>query len=45
MEALTIREILEAVHGRLLGDFSDLDASVTRVETDSAVPAPERGAV
>lgn len=35
MEALTIREILEAVHGRLLGEFSDLDASVARVETDS----------
>ncbi|MEA4954296.1 MAG: UDP-N-acetylmuramoyl-tripeptide--D-alanyl-D-alanine ligase [Pseudoflavonifractor sp.] len=35
MEALTIREILEAVHGRLLGDFSDLEATVTRVEIDS----------
>ena len=35
MEALTIREILEAVNGRLLGDFNDLDAAVTKVETDS----------
>lgn len=35
MEALTIREILEAVHGRLLGDFSDLETTVTRVEIDS----------
>ena len=35
MEALTIREILEAVKGRLLGDFSDLDAVVAQVETDS----------
>lgn len=35
MEALTIRELLEAVNGRLLGDFTDLDATVTRVETDS----------
>ena len=35
MEALTIREILEAVKGRLLGDFNDLDAVVTKVETDS----------
>ena len=35
MEALTIREILEAVHGRLLGDFNDLSAAVSQVETDS----------
>ena len=35
MEALTVREILEAVKGRLLGDFTDLDATVTQVETDS----------
>ncbi|MCI5704167.1 UDP-N-acetylmuramoyl-tripeptide--D-alanyl-D-alanine ligase [Candidatus Pseudoscillospira sp. SGI.172] len=40
MEALTIREILEAVHGRLLGDFSDLEAAVTRVETDSRTISP-----
>lgn len=35
MEELTIREILEATHGRLLGDHTDLDAKVTQVETDS----------
>lgn len=35
MEELTVREILEATHGRLLGDFTDLDATVTQVETDS----------
>ncbi len=35
MEALTIREILEAVNGRLLGGFTDLDATVVQVETDS----------
>ena len=35
METLTIQEILEAVHGRLLGDFTDLSATVTQVETDS----------
>ena len=35
MEALTLREILEAVNGRLLGEFDDLDAVVSRVETDS----------
>lgn len=35
METLTIREILEAVNGRLLGECQDLDAQVTKVETDS----------
>lgn len=35
MEELTVREILEATHGHLLGDFTDLDATVTQVETDS----------
>ena len=35
MEALTIREILKAVNGQLLGDFKDQDAVVTHVETDS----------
>lgn len=35
MEALTIRELLDAVNGQLLGDFDDLDAVVTKVETDS----------
>lgn len=35
MEALTIQEILEATHGRLLGEFTDLSATVDRIETDS----------
>ena len=35
MEALTIREILEAVNGRLLGEFDDVEAVVSKVETDS----------
>ncbi len=35
MEALTIRELMAAVNGRLLGDFDDLDAVVNKVETDS----------
>ncbi len=35
MEALTLKEILEAVKGRLLGDFADLEVTVDRVETDS----------
>ncbi|MCD7947376.1 MAG: UDP-N-acetylmuramoyl-tripeptide--D-alanyl-D-alanine ligase [Oscillospiraceae bacterium] len=35
MQAMTIREILQAVNGRLLGDFTDMDFTVTKVETDS----------
>lgn len=35
MEPLTLRELLEAVHGRLLGDFADLDVTVCCVDTDS----------
>ena len=35
MEALTLRQLLEAVNGTLLGDFKDLDASVAQVSTDS----------
>ena len=35
MEELTLREIVEAVKGRLLGDFADLDAVVSKVDTDS----------
>ncbi len=35
MEALTLRQLLEAVNGTLLGDFSDLDAAVAEVSTDS----------
>ena len=35
MEPMTIGEILEAVHGSLLGEFGDLKRTVSRVETDS----------
>lgn len=35
MEALTLRQLLEAVDGTLLGEFDDLDAAVTGVTTDS----------
>ena len=40
MEPMTIREILEAVHGSLLGDFGDLNRQVDRVETDSRTIHP-----
>ena len=40
MEALTLRQLLEAVNGTLLGDFNDLDASVVEVSTDSRNIAP-----
>ena len=40
MEALTIRELLEAVNGRLLGEFSDLETTVSKVETDSRTITP-----
>lgn len=35
MEAMTIRELLQAVNGRILNDFDDLDREVTLVEMDS----------
>ena len=35
MEPMTIREILDAVGGRLLGEFGDVNRTVSRVETDS----------
>ena len=35
MEALTLRQLLEAVDGTLLGSFGDLDATVSEVSTDS----------
>lgn len=40
MEALSVRQLLEAVNGRLLGDFADLDATVDLVETDSRTITP-----
>ena len=35
MEPMTIREILDVVGGRMLGEFDDLDRPIARVETDS----------
>ncbi len=35
MEAMTIREILSAVGGRILGAFDNLDMTICKVETDS----------
>ncbi len=35
MEPMTIRELLGAVDGRLLGEFNDVNRTVSRVETDS----------
>lgn len=35
MEPITLSEILEAVHGTLLGSFDDLNAQVNAVDTDS----------
>ena len=35
MEAMRISEVLEAVKGRLLGDFQDLDATISAVDIDS----------
>ena len=35
MEPITIRDILTAVKGRILGEFDNLDLEISRVETDS----------
>lgn len=35
MEPMTIREIMEAVNGRMLGEFSDLEREIIRIDTDS----------
>ena len=40
MQAMTVREILQAVDGKLLGGWSDLDARVELVETDSRTIHP-----
>ena len=40
MEALTLRQLLEAVNGTLLGEFNDLNATVAEVSTDSRNIAP-----
>ena len=35
METITLKQLLEAVDGRLLGPFTALDTPITQVETDS----------
>ena len=40
MEAMTLRQLLQAVDGTLLGDFADLDARFTDVCTDSRQITP-----
>ena len=40
MEKITLSQLLEAVDGRLLGDFSDLHAPVSLVDTDSRAIHP-----
>lgn len=35
METITLAQLLEAVDGKLLGGFADLDAPILRVDTDS----------
>ena len=35
MEPMTLREILDVVGGRMLGEYDDLDRPIARVETDS----------
>ncbi len=41
MEALTLRQLLEAVNGTLLGDFADLEAQAVQVSTDSRNTPPD----
>ena len=40
MEAITLAQLLEAVHGTLLGDFRDANVIVQRVDTDSRTIHP-----
>lgn len=40
MEPITIREILEAVRGKILGEFVTLDMEIPKVETDSRTIRP-----
>ena len=40
MEKLTLRQLLEAVGGTLLGEFADLDATAADVCTDSRSITP-----
>ena len=34
METITLKQLLEAVDGRLLGPFTALDTPITQVETE-----------
>ena len=40
METITLGQLLEAVHGKLLGTFGDLDTPIARVDTDSRTIHP-----
>ncbi len=40
MEPITVRELLQAVNGTLLGDFPNLDMTVTRIQRDSRLIQP-----
>ena len=40
MEPITVRELLQAVDGTLLGEFADLDLTVTHVQRDSRLIQP-----
>ena len=40
METITLGQLLQAVNGTLLGSFSDLEAPVSRVDTDSRTIHP-----
>lgn len=40
MEPITVKEIAQAVNGKLLGDFRDEELTVTHVFTDSRKPDP-----
>ena len=35
METITLSQLLEAVHGQLLGTYADLNTPILRVDTDS----------
>lgn len=40
MKTITLGQLLEAVNGRLLGEFNDLSAPIVRVDTDSRAIHP-----
>ena len=35
MEAITLRELMEATGGKLCGEFNDLDVQITGAESDN----------